>query len=187
VFFDGINESCEVVDYQATPDPRFEKMLDDYRWDPIEIAKPVLYVAGKLIDQVKVSTGMIRPPPPADELSCDRPGGPQPLRKIHAQILAERELLCRLYDLPCTTFVQPFAGVHGRHQDFDSLPESVRKRYRDKFAHLEGNWRAAQAVFVTDGLDHHPAHAYVDAVHYSKDASTLIARAMAEHLRGHLR
>ena len=98
---------------------------------------------------------------------CDRPEGAEALRTVHARLLAERDVLCRLYGLQCTTFVQPFAGVHGRHDGLRMLPESLRQRHRELFAHLEGNWRAANAVFVTDALDH-SAHAFVDDVRYSR-------------------
>jgi hypothetical protein len=187
VFLDGINESCEVVDGPTELDPNFEKLLDRYRWDPVEIAKPVLYAAFKLGERFGLAMGRDPEAPTGNELICERPEGSQPLRTVHARLLAERDVLCRLYALPCTTFVQPFAGVHGRHDDLRSLPEPSRRQNRELFAHLEGNWRAANAVFVTDALDHHPAHAFIDDVHYSKDACALIARAMAQHLRGQLR
>lgn len=156
VFLDGINESCEVVDYQAKVDPKFEALLDRYRWDPVEIAKPVLFAASMLGEWVKNLMGIDRRAPDDDELTCASPEGPHTLRTVHGQMLAEREVLCRLYALECTTFVQPFPGLHGRHDDPQSLPEPTRSLYRDKFALLEGNGRAADAVFVTDALDQHP-------------------------------
>jgi hypothetical protein len=151
------------------------------------IAKPVLYAAAKLGDKLKTAMRTDGPSPDGNPLICDRPDGPQALRAVHARLLAERDVFCRLYALQCTTFVQPFAGVHGRHDDLRLLPEPWRRQNRELFAHLEGNWQAARAVFVTDALDHLVAHAYVDALHYGKDASALIARAMAPHLRGPLR
>ena len=119
-----------------------------------------------------------------DELICARPEGPQPLSVVHARMLAERESLCRLYALECTTFVQPFPGLHGRHEDYQMLPQSDRDWFRDKFTMLESNWRAAHAVFVTDALDQHPVHAFIDSAHYSQAANLRIAEAMAGHLRG---
>lgn len=185
VFLDGINEACDVVDGPTQLDPNFEKLLDGYRWDPVEIAKPVLYAFFKLGDKIKLAMGGTDPEAPAgSELTCEQPGGAVPLRTVNARLLAERDVLCRLYALSCTTFVQPFAGVHGRHDDFESLPEPWRQQLRELFADLEGNWRAANAVFVTDALDQLAPHAYVDDVHYSKDASGLIARAIAQHLGG---
>jgi hypothetical protein len=48
---------------------------------------------------------------------------------------------------------------------------------------LEPNWRAAGAIFVTDALDHWARHAFNDEVHYSADASRLIAERVAQRLR----
>lgn len=183
LFLDGINESCEIVDDQRA-DPRFEDLLNAYRWEPLEILRPVAYVAWKLRDRAKTFMGIDRPAPEGEELICAGPHGPQPLSVVHARMLAERESLCRLFALECTTLVQPFPGLHGRHEDYQSLPQADRLWYRDKFALLEGNWRASHATFVTDALDQHPAHAYIDSAHYSQAASTRIAHAIAQHIPG---
>ena len=182
IFLDGINESCEVVDDQRA-DPRFEDLLNRYRWEPLEIVRPVFYVAWKLRDRVKTLIGIAAAAPEGDELICDGPQGLQPLSVVHARMLAERELLCRLYALECTTFVQPFPDLHGRHDDRQSLSQSDRSWYREKFAQLEGNWRASHAVFVTDALNQHPTHAFIDSVHYSQAASARIAQAIAKHIK----
>lgn len=111
VFLDGTNESFEVVVGQKTLGPNLEKLLDGYRWGPIEIAKPVLYVAAKLGDRLKSLVGREPEPRSGNELLCDRPEGPQALRAVHARLLAEQDVVCRLYEPHCTTFVQPFAGA----------------------------------------------------------------------------
>ena len=113
-------------------------------------------------------------------LTCEGAEQPTPLRRIHTRTMAERDALCRLYAVPCRTFVQPFAGVHGRHDDLDE-PELTYMR--GLFAHLQPGWRAAGAVFVTDALDGSDRHGFVDAAHYNADASRLIAEAIAGHLR----
>jgi len=183
VFLDGINESCAVVDDERA-DPRFEDLLNAYRWEPLEIVRPVAYLAAKLRERARTFMGMPVRVAEGDELICARPEGPQPLSVVHARMLAERESLCRLYALECTTFVQPFPGLHGRHEDYQMLPQSDRDWFRDKFTMLESNWRAAHAVFVTDALDQHPVHAFIDSAHYSQAANLRIAEAMAGHLRG---
>lgn len=183
IFLDGINESCRVVDDERA-DSRFEDLLDAYRWQPLEIVRPVAYVARKLRDRARAFMGEAPPVDPDDNLICAGPEGPRPLTVVHARMLAERESLCRVYALECTTFVQPFPGLHGRHEDYRELPQAERDWYRDKFTMLEGNWRAAHATFVTDALDRHPAHAFVDSAHYSQAASLRIAEAIAGHLHG---
>ena len=72
--------------------------------------------------------------------------------------------------------------MHGRHDDAAFLAGGDAKVLRDMFYHLEPAWRSAGATFVTDALDGYDRHAWVDEVHYSKDASALIARAIAQHL-----
>lgn len=183
VFFDGINESCRVVDDERA-NPRFEDLLVTYRWEPMEILRPMAYVAGRLRDRLAVAMGRPRRVDPEDSLTCSGPDGPQSLAVVHARMLTERRRLCQVYDLECTTFVQPFPGLHGRHDDYHNLPQTDRDWYRDKFALLEGNWRAANAVFVTDALDRHPDHAFIDDAHYSQAANLRLAQVMAAHLRG---
>ena len=60
--------------------------------------------------------------------------------------------------------------------------KGTRRQLRALFEHLEPNWRASGAIFVTDALDHYDRHAFVDEVHYSADASRLIAETIASRL-----
>jgi hypothetical protein len=180
IFLDGINEACDVVDVSNT-DPRLENLPGEYEWKPLAFAAPVLYAAGKLHEWTTAYLGWAAEMPP-DATACDGPQGEQPLTVIQARMLAEREGLCRLYTLVCTTFVQPFPGVHGRHADYQSLPEAQRAGYREKFEMLTETWKSAGAIFVTDALDQHSAHAWVDGAHYSQAANALIAGAIAARL-----
>ena len=107
------------------------------------------------------------------------------LRTLDARVLAERDALCDIYRIECRTFVQPFAGVHGRHDDAAFLAGVDAKALRDLFSHLEPVWRAASATFVTDALDGYDRHAWVDEVHYSAAASRLIAESIAARLVSH--
>jgi hypothetical protein len=181
VFLDGINESCEIDDYMEEMKALFEKAQDGYGWDPLEIAKPVIYASARLSKKIKKLIGMESQRPSGDSLMCKSFGKSQPLRTVHAQILAERASFCRLYALECRTFVQPFVGVHGRYDDLD-LPEEERNAMRTIFEHLQDNWRKAGAEFVTDSLDQYEHHAYIDPGHYSAAASRLIAQAIADRL-----
>lgn len=178
IFLDGINESCDIID-DSEADARLEGLLEAYNWQPLEIARPVVYLAEQVQRRVSRRLGGAPATPAGEALVCD---GQQPLSTVHARLMAEREVLCRLNGLQCTTFVQPFAGLHGRHDDYQSLPPSDRQWFRDKFAMLEDNWRASGSVFVTGALDRHPLHAYVDSAHYSQAANALVAEAIAKHL-----
>ena len=79
--------------------------------------------------------------------------------------------------------MQPFAGVHARTDGFrQSFLETDAVELRELFAQLSPNWRAAGAVFVSDALDRYERHPFVDDVHYSADASRLIAESIATRL-----
>jgi hypothetical protein len=182
VFLDGINEICDLDDYQGELKQLFYKAQQKYEWDFLEIAKPVLHVLRRVAAKLSRATSGDPAAPGSEALVCEYHGNRAPLRAVHARILAEREALCRLYDVRCVTFVQPFAGLHGRHEDRSSV-EPVLNRLRNLFLHLEPNWRASStSIFVTDALDAQSGHAYVDAVHYSADANGAIARAIAGNL-----
>ena len=181
VFLDGINESCEMLLYQDQMELIFAKAQEGYRWDPAEIAKPVVHAFGRLSSKLE-KLQEAATDSPASKLTCERYGKRQALSALHADIMKERDSLCRLYALQCITFVQPFAGVHGRHEDRNSLGDQDRQQLAAKFEHLEPNWRNARAIFVTDALDRLEKHAYIDDIHYSVEANGLIARAIATHL-----
>jgi hypothetical protein len=180
-FLDGINEACDILLYQDQMELIFAKAQEGYKWDPVEIAKPVVHAFDRLSRKLK-KLQEIATDEPVNKLICERYGKRQALRVLHAQIMAERDSLCRLYALECLTFVQPFAGVHGRHEDMSSLGEEERQQLMAKFAHLEPNWRSAKSIFVTDALDKLEKHAYIDGIHYSAEGNRLIARAIAAHL-----
>ena len=182
LFFDGINEACDVDDYQDEMKILFANAQLQYDWDILELARPVARGLRRVAAMLRPAQSGDAAEPGADGLVCENRGRKAPLRAVHARILAEREALCRLYDVRCVTFVQPFAGLHGKHEDRSGV-EPVLERLRNLFLHLEPNWRAAKSVFVTDALDAHPEHAYVDAVHYSAGANAAIARAIAGNLR----
>lgn len=181
LFLDGVNESCDLVDYQEEMKRLFAKAQEGYRWDPLEIARPAIYALYKLGSKLKNLAGLSAELSAGNPLVCELYGKSQALRTVHARVLAERDSLCRLYEISCKTFVQPFGGVHGRYDD-PAFLDKDRKLKRDKFLHLQDGWRKAGAIFVTDALDRHGRHAYLDEEHYSAAACELLARAIAPHL-----
>ena len=52
-----------------------------------------------------------------------------------------------------------------------------------KYHHLEPGWRAAGATFIVDALDNYQGHPFIDEVHYSADASRVIAELIVSRLR----
>jgi hypothetical protein len=181
LFLDGINEECDIQDYQAEMRLIFAKAQEGYSWGLEEIGKPALYaydaIRKRLERLAAERAGSSRP----GVFNCEGSGKRNALRVLHARALAERQSLCRMYAIECKTFVQPFAGVHGRQDDVN-FSEADRREMREKFDHLEANWRKSGALFVTDALDGHDRHAFIDDEHYSAAASKLIAQAIAGRL-----
>ena len=178
LFLDGINEVCDLQAYQNEMTLLFGQTQRADDWGLGELAQPWIFALNKVGLLRRLTTGAVPQPPDADRLACDRLARWLPLRAILADNLSERESLCRRYGIACVTLVQPFAGVHGRHEDMSVTAEN-RRVMLAKFQHLEGSWRAVHSVFVTDALDQLMSHAYVDDVHYSAAASKLIAQAIA--------
>ena len=180
VFLDGINESCEADVYDDDLGELVRLSQQGYRWD---IAQPVVYLAHTIGWRARQAAGWEADRPLASEMHCRTAGLDHTLADIHARVLAERASLCALYEIRCDTFIQPFAGLHGRHDEPGFRDTADAQYYRLLFAHLEPTWRQSGATFVTEALDRLDRHAYVDASHYSAEASRHIAAAIARELR----
>lgn len=180
VFLDGINENCDAEPFERELRTLVTRSQSGYAW---EFGRPVIYAYARASIKLKRMLGLPVPGPDRLQLTCVSAGKQNPLRAIHARALADRAALCDLYKIVCRTFVQPFPGLHGRHDDRAFLASSDADDLRILFAHLEPNWRAAGAIFVTDALDRSDRHAFVDGIHYSAEASRMIAEAMAVTLQ----
>jgi hypothetical protein len=179
VFLNGVNEICDVDLAEEELAGLVALYQRGYMWQP---SRPVV-LAGRLgITKAARMLGMIGDEPAGRSgLSCQAAGRELPLKDVIARSLAERAMLCRLYGLDCRTYIQPVAGVHGRHDvvaDNRSVPSDLVAKYH----HLEPVWRRAEVRFVTGALDMLDRHAYIDEVHYSAAAHQLIAAAIAATL-----
>lgn len=180
LFLDGTNESCETDLYEDDLGDVVRLSQQGYRWD---FGRPVVYLAHAIAFRVRQAAGWEQDQPLASEMHCRTAGIDHTLAEIHARVLAERASLCALYEIRCETFIQPFAGLHGRHDEpgFRDTPDA--QYFRLLFTHLEPTWRQSGATFVTDALDGLDHHAYVDANHYSAEANRHIAAAIGRTLR----
>lgn len=180
LFLDGVNEACEPHPYTREMITLFDKAQRGYNWD---LGGPLTYAYFRAVRKAKKLVGIAVDEGESQTISCSRDGKQYPLATFHSRLLAERNAICRLYDVDCRTLVQPFSGTHGRR---DALPKSFLegdgKDLRELFFHLEPTWRAAGAIFVTDAFDGYDRHPFVDEVHYSADASRLIAETIARRL-----
>lgn len=175
VFLDGLNERCSIDIYQSEMANFFEQSQYHYRWSISEVFRPILFVS----DQVLPSTEDA-PTTSLHHLECESYGRVQSLGEVVKTNLRDRASLCELYNVHCLTFVQPIAGLHGVHEDFNRLPESSRKLLREKYVHLKPIWSEAGATFLDGALEGLEEHAYVDDVHYSAAASRKMANAMSK-------
>ncbi len=175
IFLDGINEACRSDVFGSELSDLVARSQQGYQWT---FGVPVTYAYDAVRRRVKPFIGAVDLPEPVD-LTCTGDGVQNPLRVIHARIQAERASLCAVYGIPCRTFVQPFATLHGRHDDPAIAASAHATHLRALFEHLEANWRAQGSIFVTDALDRSDRHAFIDEVHYSADANRLIAEAIA--------
>lgn len=181
VFLDGINESCEQDLFEDELGALVARTsLTGYSW---QVGRPVAYAYSRITRKLRAMMGLPVADPKRLDLACLNAGTRNPLRTIHARTMAERDALCSHYKIVCRTFVQPFAGLHGRHDDRAFVASADGQDLAILFSALEPNWRDAGAIFVTHALERSDRHAFVDSAHYSADASRLIAEAMAVKLR----
>jgi hypothetical protein len=193
VFLDGINERCNIDVYQAEMGRLFDAAQVSTSWSSSRIFGPVKLFAYNVLLRLG---GILERSAPYDasmmqRLSCSSFGTEKKLSEIVRANLIERKLVCQQYGLECTTFVQPFAGVHGIHVDATSLPIEARNALKGHYDALKDVFAEAGAVSLVEALDEKKTHAFVDNVHYSAASNALIARAIArymaqarEHARG---
>lgn len=176
VFLDGINETCDPDRFDEDLDRLVANAQEGYQW---HLGGPVAFGASRVIRRARRALGHEVDPPDPLRLTCHDAGRSYPLSQLHARVLAERAALCRLYDVTCLTLVQPFAGLHGRHDDEAFLRSDNAAYFRELFPHLAPGWRDAGAIFITDALDGLDRHAFVDSAHYNAEASRVLAERIA--------
>lgn len=175
LFLDGINEACEPDQVEDDLSTLVSQAQDGFL---LQWTRPVRQLVKRLQTKLAGPRAIDLPP-----LTCVQNGRENSLSELHARAMNERRALCNVYEIACVTFVQPFAGVHGRHDDRDFMAGPDARALRSLFAHLESSWRAAGATFVTGALDGLDKHAFIDWEHYSAEASARIADAIAVSLR----
>jgi len=180
LFLDGLNEGCDTYPYRRELSALFDRAQDGYNWD---LGGPVTTAYFRAIRKVRKLTGTWVDEGEPQSVACSAAGKQYPFAMVHARLLAERSAICRLYDVDCRTLVQPLAGLHGRSEDLPkSYLEGNAKEVREVYFHLESSWRAAHATFLTDVFDTYNRHPFIDEIHYSADASRLIAETIAKRL-----
>jgi len=178
LFLDGVNERCETGLAEDELGEIVAASQRGYTWQP---ARPVIYLARNGPVRLLRAAGITKRAEPTVETRCEIAGRSQSLAHAEARLLAERDMLCTLYQLDCRTYIQPFAGLHGRH---DAQDPATGRWLKELFTYLEPVWRQTPGVtFVTHALDRSDRHGYVDEVHYSAGSHALIADAIAANLQ----
>jgi hypothetical protein len=180
VFLDGVNESCEADLAQDRLGELVALSKAGYHWQP---SLPVVIATRLLFDKASRMIGLSPSRVRDDlELQCQSAGRTFMVADLHVRALAERAALCAHYQITCRTFIQPFAGLHGRHDQPSSGDAAVADNLRGLFSHLQPVWARTPVTMLTGALDDLPEHAYVDDAHYSAVANARIAAAMAAAL-----
>ncbi len=179
VFLDGINEVCDPDLFSAQMQRLTQRAQQGYRW---EFGEPVVFAFNSVM-------GWLTKPPreeieegPDVSLSCDGSGRYNQLGEIVGRVLGEREAICELDAIPCYTFVQPFGGVHGRHDDTQFAATHEGRQMQNLFRHLEPVWRVHDATFATHAFDGVPPGLWVDPTHYSPRGNKLVAEIIHRRL-----
>jgi len=180
IFLDGINERCDIDSYQAEMKILFRNSQKAYNWTLGDVIGPINFGLAKIL--AKLGKHSPQNNSKLHDLKCTSFGAEQSLEVIHLNNLIQRKALCSQYNLDCKTFVQPFAGVHGIHNDYDMLKQEVRDKLYTKYQLMQDNWRKFGAIFVTDSLDKRNSHSFIDDVHYSVEANKLIAISISKHI-----
>jgi hypothetical protein len=189
IFLDGINERCGIEVYQKEMHDLFSKAQHPEKWSPLatvkSISTPILELLVRVNKKFKIfSSADDKAKASSNEklhkTTCNAYGAKTSLSSVLNANLSERSRICSQYNLRCTTFVQPFAGVHAatnskiKQEDIDDL--------NDKFEILKPVWLSHNAIFITDVLKEKSKHSFVDGVHYSTDANAAIAKSIVNNL-----
>lgn len=180
VFLDGVNESCEADLDEDRLGELVALSQRGYSWQP---SRPTVLGLRLAFDKALRMSGL-KSQAAGDELklSCRSAGREFPLADLHARALAERASVCALYEIACRSYIQPFAGLHGRHDLPAKGDAAVAEYLRGLYRHLEPVWQRSDVILLIGALDALPDHAYIDDAHYSAAAHTRIAAAVAATL-----
>lgn len=176
IFLDGINERGDIETYQKEMAALFKKSSNKaYSWSLSEAFKPFVYILSKLKSKLPDNKSS-RVGVDISTQSYSRYSLPeQSLSKIFKENLKTRESICKKHKLKCITFIQPYPDNKTHF-----LASTERKKYfNSKFQSLKGK---ANTIDITESLSNQGIHSYVDRVHYSPHASSIIANRMAQEI-----
>ena len=184
IFLDGLNERCAIDTYQNEMKALFaDQQTQGLTSYFLGIVKPSLRLMVKVVEKIgETKTSSQKNNEKINSINCyDESDRPVPLKSVLGNNLRHRKAICSEYDLDCTTFVQPVAGLHGEHVEVNDN-KGFFVTLGNKFDHLKTTFKSNGAVFITSALDGHRNHAFVDSVHHSAAANLEIAKSIATNL-----
>ncbi len=179
IFIDGINERCDLQSFQTETAHAFSVISKGYYWDFLESIKPLRYVVGKIKGFFLKTLGVAKKPEALNsnnKVQCQFGDRKYSLGKIVSRNLEYRKLICKEYGIKCITFLQPFAGIHGKHDDYEVFPEANRKELKKKYLEIKQPMINNGAIDIGDSINAMELQSYVDDVHYSPNAADQIAK-----------
>lgn len=188
IFFDGLNERCDLIIYQKEMEMLFgDQQTQSFTSYLISLTKPSLRFMEKILSKIKgkpltesQSQDSIQN---LNRIICDGDRNvPIPLKSVLNSHLQNRKAICESYNLDCTTLVQPIAGIHGINKEAE-LNDGPANDVKRKFNHLKETFEKNEAVFVTASLNNFSKHAFIDYFHYSAEANLEIAKYVLEKLK----
>ena len=172
IFLDGHNEDCNITAYQNEMRILFSEAQENYKWNFSDIFSPLNFYLNKFIKKIKRIDD--NPWSKVNE-SCNINGKKIKLSQIIDDRLKERNSLCKLFKIECFTFLQPFPRIHVPHLDESRLSVNASESMNKLYLILVDVFLKNNGIELTDTFKNKYGHFYVDASHYSKEATELIA------------
>ena len=182
IFLDGHNESCSINPYQDEMSILFRESQSTYNWSLKKIFEPILFYTNK-INQQRNSNQRIQSNPWDEQLKdCNFNGTQIPLTKIVDNNLKERARICKLNNIKCYTFLQPFPRIHVPHLDKSRLTDEAAKSMKLLYDKLEPIFKINDGITLENLNFDSNKHYYIDSSHYSKEASKIIANRIFQYI-----
>ena len=173
-FLDGINERCGGYEYDTHLFRSFQILTErPYNiWKKTSVDFVYTLPILQLYNSIQ-SKNRWRNFPENNILDIKSCKNQIPLDKLFEKRTKLRHALCSEENIKCFSFLQPFAGIHGKQID-KLLNKSVQKELLDKYKILKKN----KSYIVDLGylLENDNSLSYIDGVHYAPLTNKKIAK-----------
>ena len=176
IFIDGINERCGGFTYEKNIRDQFEEINTQHRTQifgakipSLLKSLPIMQLYSRLVNNNMVQFIILE-----ENINCSD----KILKTNFENRLKLRKEICNLYSINCISFLQPFGGIHGKiYPGSDGLESQFRKYNLFKTIDTDLIYDISS---VLDNDD--KKYSYVDSVHYTHNANSLIAKKIANRI-----